>query len=195
MSGNIRKDALVTVIGLAAAVSLFVFGVLLPGRKTCKQLHQEIAAAEAAIRDVPLRVAELEHLRSELQDRRKFLTRSDHMIPQGGQLHDVIQQVAQLARETGLKGSRLEPVLSVQHRTYNSQAIRLELHGRFAGVTRFLAGLEQQSRIVNVQEVVIRGDDGDSEGDVSTEVLFAVYSQNDESEGFTDSPDSEAADI
>lgn len=195
MSESIRKDALVTVIGLAAAVSLFVFGVLLPGRKTRKQLNQEIAAAEAAIRDVPLRVAELEHMRSELQDRREFLARSDHMIPRDGQLHDVIQQVARLARETGLKGSRLEPVLSVQHRTYNSQAIRLELRGCFGGVARFLAGLEQQGRIVNVQEIVIRGEDGDSEGDVAVEVLFAVYSQSDESDGIADSPDSEAADI
>lgn len=181
MKDPVRRDSLLTVVGLALLVAVFMFVVYLPGRNAADRLEREIAAAEQSIHDVPARIAELESLGAALGLRNDFLKETEQLIPGDSDLHTVICQVADLAENCGLAVTRLEPLPKTVHQSYQTLPFRVSFRGGFRGIVTFLRGLEERARLFTIEEFSITGENEQIGDNVDADIHFSVYVRRAES--------------
>src|SRR6185369_11807637 len=112
--------------------------------------------SERAIRDIPLRVAELELLKSDVTRRQTFLTAARTGVPFDPDVHGVIHRVAELARQSDLQVSRLEPLSATSRESFQSLPFKLTFSGPFRGALAFLKGLESRERLFHVLRFTLR---------------------------------------
>ena len=109
MNDKLRRDSLITIIGLSVVVALFTFVVYLPGLKSKQRLNQEIEEYHQKISAIPAKVKQLEELHQQLDQRIAFINRLSQRIPVGKDTHQVLQRVAMLAKTASLTVSELNP--------------------------------------------------------------------------------------
>jgi Tfp pilus assembly protein PilO len=175
MGFSLRRDSLITIGGVALSAAVFVFAIYLPGRKLSRQTKREIAAASQTVCDFPLRVAELNSLHQSVRERDSFLDRSAVLVPGEANVHAVLGQVTRLADTANLAVTRLEPLPRIEHESYVTLPFRLTCAGGFLGITAFLRGLEQESRLFAVQEFSIAVPDKQMEQTAQADIYFSVY--------------------
>ena len=183
MKDLIRRDSLVTIIGLALLAAAFVFVVYLPSQKTERAVRAEIAQAERSIGDIPLHVAELESLNREIAQRVAYLESTRQLVPHDSDMHTILSQIASLADESGLTVTRLEPLAAVSYATYDVLPFRVSLSGRFQGVLSLLRGLEAPRRLFTTDDLALRqiSKDGDV---IEVDVNFSAYVKHADQENF-----------
>lgn len=170
-----RREGLITVLGFAFVTGTFLFAFYFPGYKTAAKIKDEIKAAETSIRDIPLRVAELESLKHDHQRRKEFLEKAKVSVPEDPDVHGVIEEVAVLAKKFDLQVTRLEPLTSVPFATFQQLPFRLNFSGKFRGIASFLKGLEDKQRLFTVQEFTLKQKNGKADEIVEGEMHFSVY--------------------
>jgi type IV pilus assembly protein PilO len=175
MNDSLRRSSFVTIGGLALLSAAFVFLVFLPGQRRTAQVRREIADAERAIRDVPLRVAELESLRGDAGRRRSYADSVLERMPTDFDVHGLVRQVASLAERTRVKVSRIEPLPAVDHETYRELPFRLGFQGDAEGVARFLRGLESLPWLTSFPELSLNAESGRGGNLPDGDLHFAVY--------------------
>jgi Tfp pilus assembly protein PilO len=175
MIDPVRRDSWCTVFGLAALAGAFWFAVYVPAQRNATHIRAEITAAEQAIGQVPLRVAELEMLQNEAQVRRNYLRTAERMMLREFEVHDVIAQVARLAAEARLTVTKLEPQSPIGQETYQVLPFRASFSGEYNGVVSLLRGLEQSERLFTVKEFTLSGDEGRDGNNLRGDVDFSIY--------------------
>lgn len=175
MNDSVRRSSFVTIGGLALLSGAFVFLVFLPGQRSVAQVRKEIAEAERAIRDVPLRVAELESLRGDEGRRRIYADSVLERMPVDFDVHGLVRQVASLADRTHVKVSRIEPLPAVDHETYRVLPFRLGFQGDVEEATRFLRGLESLPWLTVFPELSLSAESGRAGNLPEGDLHFAVY--------------------
>lgn len=175
MNDTGRRGALVTIGGLALLSAAFLFFVFLPGQRKVVQVRKEIAEAERSIRDVPLRVAELESLRGDAGRRREYVASILERMPHDVDVHGLVRQVASLADRTRVKVSRIEPLAAVEHETYRVLPFRLGFQGDAEAIAHFLAGLESLPYLTVFPELAMSAESGRAGGTAEGDLHFAVY--------------------
>ena len=175
MKDPVRRDSLLTVMGLALLVAFFMFFVYLPNQRTATQLNREIAAAEQSIRDIPVRLAELELLGKELALRNDYLKETERLMPADADLHAVVRQVADLAENSGLTVTQLKPLPKTVHQSYQVFPFQVGLQGGFRGIATFLKGLEVYERLFTVEEFSLTAENERIEQLVDADMHFSVY--------------------
>ena len=108
MKDPIRRDSLITIIGLSLLVALFLFAVYLPGRQAAATVRGEIAAAERSIREIPLRIAELESLKKQINRRNDYLQQTEPLMPRAANVPTILRQVTDLAKHSDLAVTKLK---------------------------------------------------------------------------------------
>ena len=169
-----RRDSLVTIIGLALLAAAFVFVVYRPSQRTEISIRREIAQAERSINDIPLRVAELESLGRDVEQRMTYLASTRKLVPRDRDVHIILSQIASLAEGASLTITRLEPLAPVPRETYGVLPFRVSLSGRFPGVLQFLRGLEERSRLFTTEELTLR-QTSQAAGTVEVDLHFSAY--------------------
>lgn len=185
MKNQSSRESVLMILGVAVIAAGFAYFVYFPGQKAAGQTQREIAEAEQAIRDIPLRVAELQSLQHDLQRRRDYLHRMERQVPPAGTLHDVLRQVSQLAKDCSLSITRLEPLTPVPHETYEAVPFRIGLTGEYRNFAAFLHGLENQDRVMVVEELSLSNGEGKGRATIG-DVRFVVYAAHGD---FADSAD------
>jgi Tfp pilus assembly protein PilO len=175
MKTNARRDSLLTIIGLAALVVGFLFVVYFPGRQAAAKTRAEIQQSEQSIRDLPLRIAELESLKKEVSRRQEFLNRTESLLPSEVDLHELLGHVAKLAGETNLEVTQTKLLDPVEYVSYRAIPIQVGFRGRFSDVMRFIRGLEKQERLCTFEDLTIESEAARNTGDVEGRVYFSVY--------------------
>jgi len=194
---RISRDSVLSILGFALAAGAFVFAVYLPQHKACAKVRDEIAASERSIRDIPLRVAELELLKADVARRQTFLTAARAGVPLDPDVHGVIHRVAELARQSDLQVSRLEPLSGTSRESYQSLPFKLTFSGPFRGVLLFLKGLESRERLFHVQRFMLRQRNGKFGATIEGDIDFVIYVDHAKSNDFSEingSSDPTAAD-
>ena len=184
MKFSTGRDVVITISGLGLMVAAFIFFVYLPGKHACDEYRRQIDAADKQIRQIPLKVAELEVLRDEVEERREELGKTVTLMPNEADLHNVIREVANLAKMSDLEVTRLEPLTPIDHETYQIMPFQLNMSGKFYGMAAFLRGLESRERLFTIKELSLTSDDRRNPGIVAGDVYFSVYVRR------TDSSDS-----
>lgn len=175
MKGLLKNDVLITVIGLSVVVFGYLGFVFFPGLQRNSELEDEIAAAERRISEQPMRAVELNRLDDQIEERVAFLREHEELIPQNGDVHAIIGQVAQLAERSGLTVTRFEPLTAKPHSAYRSLPFTLSFSGRYSAMMSFLSGIERRPRIFAINEFTLRVEDERSTGVVEGDIKFAVY--------------------
>ncbi|MFH1299887.1 MAG: type 4a pilus biogenesis protein PilO [Planctomycetota bacterium] len=186
MNEKLRRDSLITIIGLSIVVALFTFVVYLPGLKNKEQLNQEIAEIQQSICEIPKKVEQLEKLHQELDQRLIFINRHRQEIPTVKDTHLVLQRVALLAKMSNLTVSELNPGEFVLHETYLRQPFLLSISGPYSGLMQFLTGLENETRLFTVSNLSLTKQDGEAEGHIKGTLELSVYALHGNQRGFSD---------
>lgn len=186
MNEKLRRDSLITIIGLSVVVALFTFVVYLPGLKNKQQLHQEIAEIQQSICEIPKKVKHLEQLHQQLDQRQSFVNRLSQRIPTDKDTHQVLQRVALLAKTSSLTVSELNPGDSELHETYIRQPFLLNVSGPYSGLMQFLNGLDQEDRLFTISKVSLSKQNGNPEGFVKGTIELSVYVLHGNQRGFSD---------
>lgn len=176
MNDVIRRNTALTVAGLSVTAAVFIFAIFLPGKRASQQVHDEIAQAEAAIRNIPNRLAEIESLRRDIRRRQEYLEAAAECMPSHPHLHEVLHHVSALAKQAEFQVTRLEPLPPVKHESFQEFAFRLSGRGSFHGLTRFTYSLEQQSRLFHVKEFRITRESREPAATAEGDIYFSVYS-------------------
>lgn len=175
MKDTARRDSLLTVIGLALLVAFFMFFVYLPNQRAAAKLKREIAAAEQSIRDIPLRLAELESLGKELALRGGHLRETERLMPTDADVHILVRQVADLAENSGLTVTQLKPLPKTVHQSYQALPFQVGFRGGFRGIAMFLKGLEAEERLFTVEELSLAAENEQTGRSVNADMHFSVY--------------------
>jgi len=186
MNEKLRRDSLITIIGLAIVVAIFTFVVYLPGLKNKQQLNKEIAEIQQSIREIPDKVKQLEQLHHELDQRLAFIHRHHHRIPSVKDTHQVLQRVALLAKKSSLTVSELNPGEFVLSETYIKQPFLLSVSGPYTGLLDFLTGLDNEERLFTVSDITLIKQDGEYEGFVKGTIELSVYALRGNQRDFSD---------
>ncbi|MBN70181.1 type 4a pilus biogenesis protein PilO [Gimesia chilikensis] len=186
MNEKLRRDSLITIISLAVVVALFTFVIYLPGLKSKQQLNKQIASIQEEIRAIPTKVEQLELLQKELQQREAFIKRMKTHIPTDKDTHRVLQRVAQLANSSSLTVSSLNPGEPVPYATYLRQPFTVNVSGPYKGLIQFLNGLDTDSRLFNVSNLMLTSQYGENTGLVKGTVELSVYVLRDTESDFSD---------
>lgn len=186
MNEKLRRDSLITIISLAVVVALFTFVIYLPGLKSKQQLNKQIASIQEEIRAIPTKVEQLEQLQKQLQQRESFITRMKKHIPTDKDTHRVLQRVAQLANSSSLTVSSLNPGEPVTYATYLRQPFTVNVSGSYKGLIQFLNGLDTDSRLFTVSNLMLTSQNGKNTGLVKGTVELSVYVLRDTESDFSD---------
>ncbi|WP_187782089.1 type IV pilus inner membrane component PilO [Gimesia chilikensis] len=186
MNEKLRRDSLITIISLAVVVALFTFVIYLPGLKSKQQLNKQIASIQEQIRAIPTKVEQLEQLQEELQQREAFINRMKKHIPTDKDTHRVLQRVAQLANSSSLTVSSLNPGEPVPYATYLRQPFTVNVSGPYKGLIQFLNGLDTDSRLFTVSNLMLTSQYGENTGLVKGTVELSVYVLRDTESDFSD---------
>ena len=183
MKDPVRRDNILTITGLSLMAGVFVFAVYLPGHKACERVRGEIQAAEQSIQAIPLRLAELEKLKGDVAKRQAYLQEMQRAVPMDAAIHDVIREVSDLARQSDLQVTRLEPLKLIGYESYERFPFRLTCRGKFRSLLAFARGLEDRSRLFLVDELKLSRESKGTGEDVDGDIYFSVYRNlNDSSE-------------
>lgn len=186
MNEKLRRDSLITIISLAVVVALFTFVIYLPGLKSKQQLNKQIASIQEEIRAIPTKVEQLELLQKELQQREAFIKRMKTHIPTDKDTHRVLQRVAQLANSSSLTVSSLNPGEPVPYATYLRQPFTVNISGPYKGLIQFLNGLDTDSRLFTVSNLMLTSQYGENKGLVKGTIELSVYVLRDTESNFSD---------
>ncbi|MEK6260071.1 MAG: type 4a pilus biogenesis protein PilO [Planctomycetota bacterium] len=173
-----RYDRLIAIVGTAVLTVGFFLGVLRPGQLKARAIQSEVLQIQSQLTSLPVQIAEREHLQTKLEERREQTERLETRIPFQAEVSDVLHEVAQLARQSQVTITRLEPMPQNDFSSYSALPFTLGCKGEFARVTKFLSGLETQPRLVTFAEVgLTRGADS-RDRQVQASVSFSVYSRH-----------------
>ncbi len=186
MNEKLRRDSLITIIGLAVVVALFTFVVYLPGLKQKQQLNQEIAQIQQSIREVPEKVAQLEQLHQQLNKRLTFIKQHQHRIPSDKDTHQVLQRVALLAKRSSLTVSELDPEEFELYESYIRQPFLLSVSGPYSGLMEFLSGLDHEQRLFTVSDLTLTKKNEENKGFIKGTIELSVYALRGNQRDFSD---------
>jgi Tfp pilus assembly protein PilO len=181
MKDTACRDYVLTIGGLSLMAGVFVFAIYLPGHHASIRINQEIAAAEQEIRDIPIRVAELAALQQQLAKREAYLKRAAALFPARGAAHQVVQEIAHLARRAHLEIQRFEPLAPEHQQSYERMTFRLSFRGTFQGFSQFCEGLESQVLLFSIDQIRVSAENEKNKQITKGEMLLSVYMKNDDS--------------
>ena len=181
MKALARYDRLIAIIGTAVLTVVFFCGVLRPGQLKAKALQREVLQTQSQLASLPVQIAEREHLQAQLEQRREQTERQAAMVPPLVEVSDVLHEVSRLAKDCQVTVTRLEPLPQNDLASYSVLPFSLGCRGEFACVTKFLSGMETQSRLVTFGEVSLTRAADSKDRQVQASLSFNVYSRHAES--------------
>ena len=178
MKAFARHDRLIAIVGTALLTVGFFVGVLRPGQLKAKSIQSEVFQTQSQLTSLPVQIAEREHLLAKLEERREQAERLATRIPLQVDVADVLHEVSQLARQSQVTITRLEPMPQNDFVSYSALPFSLGCKGEFARLTKFLSGLETQPRLVTFGEVTLTRGADSHDRQVQASVSFSVYSRH-----------------
>lgn len=190
---SLRRESVLSTLGFMLVAGVFVFAVYIPQHKAIGRVKEEIAASERSIRDVPTRVAELESLRADINRRMEFVNHARPSVPVNPDVHGVIHQVAELARNCDLQVWRLEPQTGTMHESYQSLPFKLSFSGPYRSMLEFVSGLESSERLFHTQRFTIKQKNARFGSNVDGDMDFVIYVNHAKSNDFSKNNDSSSS--
>jgi Tfp pilus assembly protein PilO len=147
-------------IGIVAVAYMFYFRDLIATRVS---LQKEVAQLEKAVAQATAIESQLGQFKRELAGLNERLNELRQILPSQKETPDVLRAVQMMAAESRLKIVRFAPQPVSSRGFYSDWPIAMEVQGSYNALGSFLEKVGQFMRIVNVDNVIIKGIDGSTD--------------------------------
>jgi type IV pilus assembly protein PilO len=139
---------------------------------------ESLTKLESQLSIETIKLRNLPALRRELEQYTVLNQKALEMLPKKGQVEGLLDSVSDLAQRSGLNVSTFIPRPEIKRQFYAEIPIDMDMSGSFHQVVTFLDELSRESRIVNVQDIILdnpRGYTNDSGVDVDVKVILKTF--------------------
>ena len=177
MKGSIRRNSWIVTVPLAAAAVAYVTLSFLPERRATAEARQQIRQNQDYIVQAGGLAAVLRTAETELGKTRAYIAAWEQRAPAEGELSATYGKIHELAKAAGATVTRFDPEPAVRYETISQIPIKMGCVGSFAGISRFLEGVEGLHLAIWAKEIAFK-QDGQNEKDVTCELILVVFSHN-----------------
>lgn len=171
---NAKREQVLTLLTLAGLTVAFIAAVALPGRQARAELQAEIAASKSEIEQGPFVLDRFRAARKTLDQRRGYLAASSAAVAEP---HDLLHAISQVAQTSSLAVVRIEPMPVRTQATYVEHPFQLDFRAKLGALTKFLQGLENSTRLYVIEDLIVRNQAGQKDGEaLEGSIWFVVYS-------------------
>jgi Tfp pilus assembly protein PilO len=169
-------------VGVAAAVVivaawwLFFFA---PVRNDTTKANKDVDAAKAETRDLEVKNKQLEDLQRHAPQIKADRDRLRHAVPETPELGTFIQQLNQLAADTGVKWVSVGPQQPSAGTASGTTQLSISVEGGYFEVLDYINRLESLPRLVVVDQLSVGGGqtDGGSPGTLHASLTARMFNQ------------------
>ena len=141
---------------------LYLFFMLFPSQDNMVRIEQKIQEHTAKLEETKSKVDTLEGLQGEIAELKVLLEESMEQLPKGEEIADLLKQISDNGRSSGLEIRKFERKKENINSEYDLVAevpIELSVQGSFHRIAMFFDQISQMSRIVHVKNIEISIED------------------------------------
>jgi type IV pilus assembly protein PilO len=151
------------IIALVLVVYLFV--MLFPSQENMVRIEKKIAEHNEKLKETDDKVSTLDGLQVEIAELKVLLEESMEQLPKGEEIADLLKQISDNGRSSGLEIRKFERKKENINSSYDLVAevpIELSVQGSFHRIAMFFDQISQMNRIVHVKNIEISIEDNES---------------------------------
>jgi type IV pilus assembly protein PilO len=151
------------IIALVLVVYLFV--MLFPSQENMVRIEKKIAEHNEKLKETDDKVSTLDGLQVEIAELKVLLEESMEQLPKGEEIADLLKQISDNGRSSGLEIRKFERKKENINSSYDLVAevpIELSVQGSFHRIAMFFDQISQTNRIVHVKNIEISIEDNES---------------------------------
>lgn len=126
-------------------------------QKTLAEKKQKFASMDAIARDYPSYKAQLEKLQQELGEAMK-------QLPNSSEIPEMLTQVANLAKQSGLEVTNFGRSTDVPKEFYAEVPVNMAVEGPYHSIARFFQEVSDEERIINIRTLEFKKSTRQSSG-------------------------------
>jgi Tfp pilus assembly protein PilO len=161
-----RIAAATLVVGFSALVTFQAIRPLVGARRDLGAFREAIVILSDA-------EVSVDRLDSEIQLATEDLRRSQSLLPAELNLDSFLEQVGEIAKDTGTRIETLTPVGSAEHHLFREMMLEVRVRGSFPEIREFLDQLEHGTQLSRVEQLQVAKSKGDE--DCSASLRVALY--------------------
>lgn len=147
---------------------LYLFLMLFPSQENMERIERKIQEHTAKLEETKSKVETLDDLQGEIAELKVLLEESMEQLPKGEDIADLLKQISDNGRSSGLEIRKFERKKENINSEYDLVAevpIELSVQGSFHRIAMFFDQISQMNRIVHVKniEISIEEEDGATE--------------------------------
>ncbi|MEY4768559.1 MAG: hypothetical protein RL637_1198 [Pseudomonadota bacterium] len=190
-AGNWPLQVKILVISVICCVlfSAGVYQFTLPQLDELKKLETTETELFTSLENKQKKAANLIDYKNQLDQIEKLLKGMLEQMPDKAEVPDLLLEISNIAKESGLETKLFEPQPEVAQDFYIELPYKIEMAGKYEELGLFISGLATLSRIVTIHEVAItRATDADERL-----TMAAVIKTYNDSSGRNQNPPADAA--
>ena len=178
MTFFIRHDRLIGSLGTVVVTLGFIFGIVRPQQLKATAIESEMTQLQVILSTRPHHIADRDRVQEQLNHRQERTRRPHDLVSSHAAVAEVLREVAELARQSEVVITRLEPLPQEDFASYTNHPFSLAGQGEFGGLAKFLSGLETQPRLITFNEVRLARAAASPDRQVLTNIRLSVYSRH-----------------
>lgn len=173
MKFGIREIVFVIVL-LAMPISSYWF-VFRPQNDEIEAARKEISHKEATLNQLAIATAQIDNLQRENEELQEAIANAESRLPNTKEVEVILEQVADLARQSRLSMSRVRTGRPVTAATYMAQPIEMSVSGNHDDFyDKFLREMEKLERTMRMLDLKIERNDREN-GTMRATFTLAIY--------------------
>jgi Tfp pilus assembly protein PilO len=156
--------------------------VFRPGNRRNAEMMVQIQSRQAKLQALNKATASLGDLKAEIASLDKAVTFFRSKLPSEKEIDKVLQEVWQLAEQNNLTTKSIRTLKTTDDSMvadptgpYAEQPISMQLEGPFAGYYGFLLALENQPRIMRIQQMTLEKHPTGAQGTVKADCTVSIF--------------------
>ncbi len=159
------------VVALAAAYHYFFLSSQLQQRD---RLRAEVRDLERSVAETAVVAARLEQFKQELAALEARLKELRSILPSEKETPQVLRSTQEMAASSALKITRFQPQPVIPRPLYSDWPIAIEVKGSYNALGTFFEKISRATRIINVDNVVVRGIEGSMDRSMTLSAACSV---------------------
>lgn len=170
-----REKVLLFVISIVLPLFLFYKFYFVNAKEKIDHIKSEIGKLDAEIAKYEKIAKEKEELEKKLVMRKNFLNEIQKFLPNEKEIPELLKEIAQRGKKSGLEILVFQPGNEIQKDYYNIIPLSIEVKGPFENVLTFFNEIENMPRLVVLDSANIEMKEGESNLLVKSQIHTFKY--------------------
>ncbi|MDW8136057.1 MAG: type 4a pilus biogenesis protein PilO [Thermodesulfobacterium sp.] len=170
-----REKTLLFIISIILPLFLFYKFYFVDVQEKIKILKEEVNRLNMEIAKYEKIAQEKEILERKLEKRREFLGEIQAILPKEKEIPDLLKEIAQKGKKSGLEILVFQPGSEIQKDYYNIIPLDVEVKGSFENILTFFNEVENMPRLVILNSAHIESREGDPNLVVKSQIHTFKY--------------------